>query len=161
MSEIQEAPARTFDVAMTRRIAAPTDAVYRVFADYVEAHPRILPPRFFSGLTVETGGYGAGTVVLVEGRFAGRTRTIRGIVTEPEPGRLLVESYPAEGIVTSFRVDRAAGDMVASVVTISSTMPRRGGPLGWIEERVLRRVLGRVYAEELGLVAEYLADSAS
>lgn len=145
---------RTFELGATRRIAAPAEAVYAVFADYHEAHPRILPPSFFAGLRVEEGGYGAGTVVLVDGKFAGRTRTIRGIVTELEPGRLLVESYPAERIVTSFRVE-PDGD--ASIVTISSVMPRSRGIVGWVEERVIRRLLTRVYAEELDLVAAYLA----
>lgn len=147
-------PGRTFEVTATRRIPAPAAAVYRVFADYREAHPRILPPRFFVGLRVEEGGYGAGTVILVDGRFAGRTRTIRGVVTEPEPGRLLVESYPAERMVTSFRVV-PAGD--SSVVTISTVMPRRSGPVGWLEERVVRRVLPPVFAEELQRVEAYLA----
>ncbi len=147
--------ARTFEVSATRGIPAPAEAVYEVFADYREAHPRILPPSFFVGLRVEEGGYGAGTVVLVDGRFAGRTRTIRGIVTEPEPGRLLVESYPAERMVTSFRV---MPDGAASRVTISTVMPRRWGPVGWLEERIVRRLLGRVFAEELDLVAKYLAE---
>lgn len=146
--------ARTFTIASTRHVRAPAEAVYRVFADYREAHPRILPPRFFAGLTVEEGGYGAGTVIQVAGRFAGRTRVIRGIVTEPEPGRLLVESYPAERIVTSFHVEPASG---GSQVTLSSVMPRRWGIVGWIEERMVRRLLARVYAEELDLVAAYLA----
>lgn len=147
---------RTFEISATRAIAAPPAAVYGVFADYREAHPRILPPGFFAGLTVVEGGHGASTVVDVHGRFAGRTRTIRGIVTEPEPGRLLVESYPAERMVTSFRVLPESGG-VASRVTISTVMPRRWGPLGWIEERVVRRLLARVFAEELELVAAYLA----
>lgn len=146
--------ARTFEVSATRRIAAPAESVYGVFADYREAHPRILPPSFFVGLRVEEGGYGAGTVVLVDGRFAGRTRTIRGIVTEPEPGRLLVESYPAERMVTSFRV---VPDGDSSQVTIFTVMPRRWGPAGWIEERIVRRLLSRVFAEELELVAQYLS----
>ncbi|HEV2150345.1 MAG TPA: SRPBCC family protein [Longimicrobiaceae bacterium] len=148
--------ARTFEVAVTHRIAAPAEAVYGVFADYREAHPRIVPPSFFVGMSVEQGGYGAGTIVLVHGRFAGRTRTIRGVVTEPEPGRLLVESYPAERMVTSFRVLPEPGG-TASLVTISTVMPRRWGPVGWIEERIVRRLLGRVFAEELELVAAYLA----
>ena len=147
---------RTFEFAATRRIAAPAEAVYRVFADYREAHPRILPPSFFAGLGVEQGGYGAGTVILVQGRFAGRTRTIRGIVTEPEPGRLLVESYPAERMETSFRVVPEHGGAVCRV-TIASVFPRRWGPVGWLEERIVRRLLGRVYDEELELVARYLA----
>ena len=147
---------RTFEVAVTRRIDAPVEAVYAVFADYREAHPRILPPSFFVGMTVEQGGYGAGTMINVKGRFAGRTRVIRGIVTEPEPGRLLVESYPAERMVTSFHMVPEL-DAQASMVTLSTVMPRRWGPVGWIEESIVRRLLNRVYAEELDLVAEYLA----
>ena len=146
---------RTFEVSATRHIDAAADAVYGVFADYRVAHPRILPPRFFVGLSVEAGGYGAGTVVLVTGRFAGRTRVIRGIVTEPEPGRLLVESYPEERMVTSFHVLPAGS--ARSEVTISTVMPRRWGILGWIEERVVRRLLSGVFTEELDLVAAYLA----
>lgn len=148
--------ARTFEVSATRRIEARAEAVYAVVADYREAHPRILPPGFFTGLTVEEGGYGAGTTFLVEGRFAGRTRTLRGVVTEPEPGRLLVESYPDDRMQTSFRVIPEPGGE-ASSVTISSVFPRRRGPIGWIEERVIRRLLARVYLEELDLMASYLA----
>jgi hypothetical protein len=145
---------RSFEVSATRRIAAPADAVYRVFADYEVAHPRILPPSFFVGLRIEQGGYGAGTVILVEGRY-GKPRVIRGIVTEPEPGRLLVETYPEQGMVTSFRV--LASGSSACDVTISTVIPRRRGLLGWLEERFLRRLLTRVFAQELELVAEYLA----
>jgi uncharacterized protein YndB with AHSA1/START domain len=145
---------RTFEITGSRRIAAPAEAVYRVFADYREAHPRILPPSFFTELIVEEGGYGAGTVIRVGGRFAGRTRYIRGVVTEPEPGRLLVESYPEERMVTSFRVE-PQGD--ACMVTISTVAPRRAWPVGWIEERLVRRLLGRVFREELDLVAAYVA----
>lgn len=152
---VTPAVVRTFEVAATRRIAATAAAVYAVFADYRDAHPRILPPSFFVGMRVVQGGYGAGTIVEVDGRFAGRTRTIRGIVTEPEPGRLLVESYPAERMVTSFRVAPEPGGE-SSRVTISTALPRRWGPVGWLEERLVRRLLSRVFAEELELVAAYL-----
>lgn len=148
-------PSRTWQAEASRRIAAPAEVVYAVFADYREAHPRILPPNFFTGLAVDEGGYGAGTVIRVEGRFAGRTRTIRGIVTEPEPGRLLVESYPEERMVTSFIVDPEPDG--ACTVTLRTVGPRRAWPLGWIEERMVRRLLGRVFREELDLVAAYVA----
>jgi hypothetical protein len=121
-----------------------------------DAHPKILPPSFFVGLSVQEGGYGAGTIVMVEGRFAGRIRAIRGIVTEPEPGRRLVESYPDERMVTSFLVDPEPGEN-ACRVTISTVLPKRGGPVGWIERAIVRRLLGRVYGEELDLVAEYVS----
>jgi len=146
--------ARTFEISATRRIEAPAAAVYEVFADYREAHPKILPPSFFTGLTVEEGGHGAGTVLVVTGKFAGRTRALRGIVTEPEPGRRLVETYPDDRTVTTFVVDPARGD--ACLVTIASVFPARWGPIGWIERAVIRRLLRRVYAEELDLVSAYV-----
>lgn len=148
--------ASTFEVSLTRRIDAPADEVYAVFADYREAHPKVLPPSFFTGLTVEEGGYGAGTKLIVHGKFAGRVRSLHGVVSEPEPGRLLVESYPEDRTVTSFLVE-PEGDGMASRVTLSSTFPWRRGPVGWIERAVVRRLLRRVYAEELDLVAEYVA----
>jgi uncharacterized protein YndB with AHSA1/START domain len=157
MSQTLPTPVRTFEVATTRRIEAPPEAVYRVFADYRDAHPRILPPSFFVGLTVERGGYGEGTIIQVAGRFAGRTRIIRGVVSEPEPGRRLVESYPDERMVTTFRVDPAPGGG-ASEVAISSVVPRRRGPIGWLEERLVRRLLTRVFREELALLAAHLSD---
>ncbi len=143
---------RTFRISATRRIAAPPPAVYRVFADYRVAHPGILPPRFFTGLTVEAGGYGAGTVVVVKTRAGGRITSMRGFVTEPEPGRLLVESYPEHGTVTSFSVLPDSGG-AASVVTIATDFPRRRGPAGWLTERLVRRLMAGVYEEELDLVA--------
>lgn len=149
-------PARTFEVFVTRRVKAPAERVYAVFADYREAHPKILPPSFFAGLTVEEGGHGAGTIVVVTGRFAGRTRAMRGVVTEPEPGRRLVESYPEERTVTTFVVDGESGGE-ACRVTISTVLPTRRGPGGWIERRIVRRLLNRVYAEELELLAAYVA----
>ena len=148
--------ARTFELSATRRIDAPAAKVYAVFADYRTAHPAVLPPSFFTGLTVEKGGYGAGTEVVVHGKFGGRTRSLRGVVTEPEPGRLLVETYPADHTVTSFLVEPEP-DGKASRVTISSVFPRRAGPLGWIERAFVSRLLRRVYAEELDLVAAYVA----
>ena len=137
---------RTFEISATRRVPRPAEAVYRVFADYRGAHPEILPPSFFVGLHVEEGGYGAGTVIRVQGRFAGQTRTMRGVVTEPEPGRRLVESYPETATETTFLVEPEPGGE-ASTVTISTVMPRRPGLPGWIEERLVRRLLKRVYAE--------------
>jgi len=149
-------PQRTYRVAASRRIEAPAAAVYGVFADYREAHPRILPTSFFGPLVVEQGGYGAGTIIRVEGRVAGRSRFLRGIVTEPEPGRLLVESYPEDRMVTSFRVEAEPGGG-ACTATITTDSPRPSGIAGWIEERVARWILARVFREELELVAAYVA----
>jgi hypothetical protein len=80
-------------------------------------------------------------------------------VTEPEPGRLLVESYPEQQMVTSFRVLPLGTN--ASEVTISTLIPRGPGPLGWIKERFVTRLLSRAFVEELDLVKNYLAHSKS
>lgn len=156
MESSRSGAGRTYTVSATRRIDAPPAKVFAVFADYREAHPRILPPSFFVGLDVEEGGYGAGTVLVVRTRFAGRTRSMRGIASEPEPGRLLVESYPDDGVVTSFRVDPEPGGE-ASAVTISTEFPRRPGFSGWLERHMVPRLVKRVYAEELDRTAEYVA----
>ena len=66
------AAGRTFEISATRRIAAPPEAVYGVFADYREAYPRILPLSFSVGLDVVEGGHGMGTVIDVSGKFAWR-----------------------------------------------------------------------------------------
>ena len=45
------------------RIDVAPAIVYGIIADYERGHPSILPPRAFSDMKVERGGYGAGTVV--------------------------------------------------------------------------------------------------
>jgi hypothetical protein len=43
-----------------RLICAPADLVYHLFADFVNHHPRFLPPQF-TNIQVLKSGYGAGT----------------------------------------------------------------------------------------------------
>ena len=93
-------------VTTTARLAAPPDRVYAVIADYDHGHPRILPKQF-TGLTVEQGGVGEGTVIRVSMRVFGRRFEFRGFVTEPEPGRVLVERNVGENeSVSSFPTRR-------------------------------------------------------
>jgi hypothetical protein len=49
-------------VVASAHIAAAPAQVYAIIANYREGHPRILPKEF-SGLTVEQGGIGAGTII--------------------------------------------------------------------------------------------------
>ena len=87
------------------RIEAPPARVYSIIADYNQHHPRIVPPEYFKSLEVEEGGVGAGTSIRVTMRVMGTTITFRHIVSEPEPGRVLVESDADGNSVTSFTVD--------------------------------------------------------
>jgi hypothetical protein len=135
----------------------PADAarVYGVIADYRNGHPRILPDRF-TGLTVERGGYGAGTLITFGLRFAGRVQVARAEVTEPEPGRVLVETI-VEGnpAVTTFTV-RPASDGRACDVTIATEIPTRPGLRGAIERFLSRRLLQPLYEEELKKLAAFV-----
>lgn len=142
--------------SVSAHVSAPAEAVYAVLADYREGHPRILPRPPFVSLDVEQGGVGTGTTIRVQMRVLGRTRTFRAVVTEPEPGRVLVETNDT-GYVTTFTVAPAT-DGTATVVTIATEMPDRPGPLGALERWLVRRMLRPVYAEELRLLARVAAE---
>lgn len=141
-----------FKVEMSRDIPAPPEAVYAVIADYRVGHPAILPKAFT--LHLESGGTGAGTVFRLDTRVLGRTQSARMAVTEPEPGRLLVETTLDGTLSTRFIFDPVAG---GTRVTFSTVGPVRGGLLGRIERFLAVRFLRRIYAEELGNLAAYVA----
>jgi hypothetical protein len=137
-------------VAASAAISAGAADVYRLIADYHSGHPRIIPPEFFRNLRVEGGGYGAGTVITFDMIVLGRTRHTRALVSEPEPGRVLVESYPENGATTTFAVNSLGNGR--SRVTISTALPVRTGVLGVIERRLTGRFLRGVFAAELTLI---------
>lgn len=137
-------------VSVTRRIAAPADVAYGIIADYRDGHPRILPPRWFRNLRVESGGVGQGTIFRFEIHAFGSTQQARGHVTEPEPGRVLLETYD-DGVKTSFTL-APTEDGRAADVTILTEMKWKGGLLGVIERAIVRSFLGKVYVQELGLL---------
>ena len=72
-------------------IPARRERVYSLISNYRDGHPRILPKQF-SNLIVEQGGTGAGTVIRFQMSVFGMKRTFRAVITEPEPGRVLVET---------------------------------------------------------------------
>lgn len=141
-----------FKVDASRDIPAPPEKVYAVIADYRVGHPAILPKAFT--LHLESGGTGAGTVFRLDTRFLGKTQSARMAVTEPEPGRLLVESTEDDALVTKFIFEPIAG---GTRVTFSTVGPVRGGILGSVERWLVVRFLRRIYAEELGNLAAYVA----
>jgi hypothetical protein len=126
--------------------AAATDT-YRMIADYKNGHPRILPAKYFRSLTVEKGGYGAGTEISFEMIAFGSVQKVRAVITEPEPGRVLVEADPAKKVVTTFTVEPTGA--ATSRVTFVTEMPVARGLLGWIQRALFRSYLEKVYAAEL------------
>jgi hypothetical protein len=114
-------------------IEAPPARVYSIIADYHQHHPRIVPPPYFKSLQVEKGGIGAGTRIVVTMRVMGTTVTVRHIVSEPEPGRVLVESDTDGYSVTTFTVDPINAGRGSMLTITTDFKPRRRGFLGRLE----------------------------
>lgn len=132
-------------VSAEQVIHAPADRVYRLIADYRQHHPNFLPPQF-TELHVEEGGVGEGTVFRMKMKAGGRTRESRMRVTEPAPGRVLVESDPSSSLKTVFTVT-PEGDN-ARVRFDTSWQSARG--IGGLFERLFApRLLRSIYADEL------------
>ena len=131
----------------TAVIDAPADQVYSILADYSKGHPGILPKKYFTGLEVEKGGRGAGTIVRVELRTPGAKRSMRMEVSEPVPGRVLAERDLETGAVTTFTVEPVEDGRFSSVTI--DTDYTRPGIAGIVEKMVVPGMLRRIYTEEL------------
>jgi hypothetical protein len=130
-----------------RVVDAPAEVVYHLIADYREHH-RDEPAGFlspaFSGLVVERGGVGDGTVVRFTSKLGGRRQTVTASITEPEPGRVLVESSP--GVVTTFIVEPASGQRA---LVRFDTVLEAGGLTGLLMRLLAPGMLRPVYADEM------------
>jgi hypothetical protein len=135
-------------VSASAIIPARRERVYSLIANYNDGHARILPKQF-SGLTVEQGGVSAGTVIRFRMTFFGRPQNFRATISEPEPGRVLVETYfEPEGTVTTFTIDPGTAP-ADSRVTISTVLPVHSGVLGFIEKTLATFLLRPIYKQEL------------
>jgi hypothetical protein len=133
-------------------MTAPPERVYAIIADYRDGHPHILPKQF-RNLTVEKGGIGAGTIIRFEVRVFGQTQYFRAIVSEPEPGRVLVEENlePAPS-KTTFTVEKNPSGR-GSRVTFRTEASSRRGLAGVIERFLSKRLMKKMYADELARLA--------
>lgn len=127
-------------------VDAPADIVYGVIADYDDGHQRIVPNPPFETIRVVRGGRGDGTIIEVGVRVMGVRQAYTSVISEPEPGRVLVESND-NGYVTTFTVEPRSGGRQA-LVTISSEAVA-GGPLAGLQHWFIRRLMQPVFAREL------------
>lgn len=134
--------------------------VYAVLVDYDGAHPAILPKPYFESLKVEKGGQGAGTEIFLRMNVFGAVREFRQVVTEPEPGRVLMETDPAQGVTTTFTVEAVNGGQQTRV-TIATESRLSAGFQGLMERLMSPAFLRRVYRAELANLDAYLRTSAS
>lgn len=118
----------------------------------MQLHSRILPPTFY-GFQVEEGGVGDGSTVRFKIDFAGGVRELRMQVTEPVPGRSLVQTDTGgSGLVKTFTVDPHGG---RTRVTITSRFDGESGVAGFVERIIAPRRLHHVHARELARLDAY------
>ncbi len=137
-------------------IDSPPEAVYGVLADYRVGHPAILPKPYFAELMVEEGGQGAGTVFRLKMNVMGREFNYRPVVTEPQPGRVLVETDANASVVTTFTVEPTGSGQ--SRVTIATDSPASPGFAGLMERLLTPLITGRIYRQELRNLAAHVKD---
>ena len=128
-------------------LEAPAEEVYATIADYRQGHPNILPKELYD-LQVEQGGYGAGTILRFKMRVLGAEQSFYQRVSEPEPGRVLVEQDidSIQQVTTTFRVTPLEQGQ-KSHVEISTTMHPSPGARGLVP-----MINIRIYQKELKLL---------
>lgn len=136
-------------------ISAPPAAIYTVLADYRNHHPHILPAQYFRNLVIEEGGHGAGTVFRAEVHVFGSKSSNHMIVSEPQPGRELVERDLESGLVTTFTVTPLANGQQSNV-EIKTRWPRKAGLAGQFEAWMTGQVMRMIYRKELAQLADYM-----
>ena len=130
-----------------RVVDAPAEVVYHLISDYAEHHtdsPKGFLPDAFYGTVVEQGGVGAGTVVRFTSKLGGRPQTMTAAITEPEPGRVLLERGP--GVLTTFTVEPEGPNKAR--VRFDTTL-EAGGLMGLMMRLVAPGMLKPVYEQEL------------
>ncbi|MDA8295304.1 MAG: SRPBCC family protein [Actinomycetota bacterium] len=138
-------------------IAAPPAVVYACLADFSH-HEKFLPPAF-SNFEVVSGGTGAGTVARFTVTAGGRSRNYEMEVSEPEPGRVLVETDKSSSLVTTFTVD---ADGAGARVTISTTWQSAASGIGgFFEKRFAPLAMAKIYQDELRRLDAYATQQAA
>jgi hypothetical protein len=129
-----------------RRMDVPAQVAYHCLADYREHHrpDGFLPPAFSAFEVHRGGGIGAGTEVSWTVDLAGgRARRLSAAITEPEPGRRLVET--GDGVVTTFTVAPSDGGCAVRFDTVFD----EAGLDGVLLRLFIGRMLGPLYADKL------------
>lgn len=130
-----------------RVLDAPAEVVYHLIRDYAEHHraaPEGFLPDAFTDLVVERGGVGEGTAIRFTSTLGGRRQVATAEISEPVPGRVLLESGP--GVETTFTVEPEGTDRAR--VRFDTVLEARG--LTGLSTRLFApRLLRPLYEDEM------------
>ena len=143
--------------SVSKLIRSPAKVVYSIIADYNNGHPMILPKPPFVSLEVEKGGTGAGTEMIVKIEMFGKIQSYRAVVSEPDPGQVLVETANT-GYITTFTVEQSDNGK-NSYVTFTTKLTENLGLMKKIEFWFTSKLLRPVYKKELDKLAEVAAST--
>lgn len=140
-------------VKATAVLEARPEDVYATIADYRQGHPNIIPKENMYDLQVEQGGYGAETIIRFKARILGVEQSLRHRVSEPEPGRILVEQDIDSGqnAINTFTVTPLEQGQ-KSHVEIATVMDASPGLKGLVERIVMRSTFPSMFRKELKLL---------
>jgi hypothetical protein len=137
-------------------LAVEPSRVYAVIRDYNVHHPAILPKEF-SRLKVLKGGVGAGTHFEFDATIAGKTQTSRMRVTEPEPGRVLVETDATGNVETRFIVEPLDGG-TRTRLTFDTEYTVPAGLLAPLFRWLSRGLMAGIYKREMANIEAYIRE---
>jgi hypothetical protein len=147
-----------FFFAAERLLDAPADVIYHCLSDYQRHHrhgPEGFLPPAFTRLDVLRGGIGAGTVIRFTTAMGGRSQTRTQEVSEPEPGRVLVEAGAGES--SSFTVEPRGDKTLLRI----ETELRMSGLEGLVMRLIGARLLGPLYQDEMQRLERYAREHAA
>lgn len=132
-------------------VQARPEVVWDILTDYINGHPKIIPPQAFSDFVVESGGKGAGTIMRFTFRATGMTRKMRQIASIPEPGRVLVEADVAGPTRTTFALTPLDGGQRTRlrIATDQATDPGFAGAVARLLTPLIAPTMRRLYLEEI------------
>jgi hypothetical protein len=136
-------------------IDASPEQVYRILRDYEVAHPAILPTEYFKDFAVESGGQGEGTVFRLRMQVYGRDFPYYMKVSEPVPGRELLETDLNTGNHSRFVIEPLEGGRKSKVTIIAHTRPSKG-IAGQLERLMSPRIMRKIFDTELGILNQYV-----
>lgn len=142
-------------VEVSAVIAARPEAICAILSDYRAAHQAILPKPYFADLVIKQGGQGAGTVFRVRMDVMGTSTHFHMVVSEPQPGKVLMETDDEAWVATTFTLEPVTADAQTRVTITSDFRPSPG--IRGLAERLLNPpITRRIYRQELRLLADYL-----